>query len=30
VVSQDIKTIGIVAIGQKFEAQIDLASIELY
>lgn len=30
VVSQDIKTIGIVAIGKKFEAQIDLASIELY
>lgn len=30
VVSQDIKTIGIVAIGKKFKAQIDLASIELY
>ena len=30
VVSQDIKTIGIVAIGKKFSAQIDLASIELY
>ena len=28
--SQDIKTIGIVAIGREFEAQIDLASIELY
>jgi len=30
VVSQDIKTIGIVAIGKKFSAQIDLASVELY
>ncbi len=30
VVSQDIKTIGIVAIGREFRAQIDLASIELY
>ena len=30
VVSQDIKTIGIVAIGREFKAQIDLASIELY
>ncbi len=30
VASRDIKTIGIVAIGKKFEAQIDLASIELY
>ena len=30
VVSQDIKTIGIVAIGKKFSAKIDLASIELY
>jgi hypothetical protein len=30
VVSQDIKTIGIVAIGKKFSAQIDLASIVLY
>jgi hypothetical protein len=30
IVSQDIKTIGIVAIGKKFSAQIDLASIELY
>ena len=28
--SQDIKTIGIVAIGREFTAQIDLASIELY
>ena len=28
--SQDIKTIGIVAIGREFKAQIDLASIELY
>ena len=28
--SQDIKTIGIVAIGKEFKAQIDLASIELY
>ena len=30
VASQDIKTIGIVAIGKEFTAQIDLASIELY
>ena len=28
--SQDIKTIGIVAIGREFVAEIDLASIELY
>ena len=28
--SQDINTIGIVAIGREFKAQIDLASIELY
>lgn len=28
--SQDIKTIGIVAIGREFSAEIDLASIELY
>ena len=30
VTSQDIKTIGIVAIGREFKAQIDLAAIELY
>ena len=28
--SRDIKTIGIVAIGREFDAEIDLASIELY
>ena len=28
--SRDIKTIGIVAIGREFNAEIDLASIELY
>ena len=28
--SQDIETIGIVAIGREFKAQIDLTSIELY
>ena len=28
--SQDIKTIGVVAIGREFVAEIDLASIELY
>ena len=28
--SQDINTIGVVAIGREFKAQIDLASIELY
>ena len=30
VTSQDIRTIGIVAIGREFKAQVDLASIELY